>query len=281
MSPSLRGRAALPQRGLTALVSCQTDYDAHNERVAFTAKTERIASLAQTFAGRIAELKEIFEAPTYVYSDYANVRPWADRLRWHVDLKRLKQLLDSFDTVRAVKLYQGTLVGDRDSETLIRDVSTAGYEVITKPVKIMRHSIDVSSVAPDSSDILKSFVRTPLLRQLKLEAVAYLNDRLRELNRAGTLWLEDRKCNFDVEIGRDLLRDFDQRRADTFVLWSGDSDFAGPVEELLANGKRVYLFATARRVSTELSALRARGLVVFDIQKIREFICWPREMRIA
>lgn len=247
----------------------------------FTAKTERIEKLAAKYAARVAELSAVFDRPTFVYIDYANVRPWSERLGWHVDLKRLKQLFDSFNDVRAVKLYQGTLVGDRDSEDLVRDMSAAGYEVITKPVKIMRHSIDVSSVAPESPDIVKSFVRTPLLRQLKLEAIGYLNDRLRELNRAGTLWLEDRKCNFDVEIGRDLLRDFDQRRAEAFVLWSGDSDFAGPVEELLANGKRVYLFATARRVSAELNALRACGLVIYDIQKIREFICWKKEMRDA
>ncbi len=247
--------------------------------VTFTPKTERIVRLAERYAGRIVELKAVFDRPTNVYIDYANVRPWSVRLGWHVDLKRLKQFFDSFDAIGAVKLYQGTLVGDDDSENLVREANAAGYEVHTKPVKIMRLSIDVSSVAPDSPDIVNSFIRTPLLRQLKLEAITYLNDRLRELNRAGALWLEDRKCNFDVEIGRDLLRDFDRGRAETFVLWSGDSDFAGPIEELLAHDKRVYLFATARRVAAELNALRARGLVIYDIQKIRDFICWKKEMR--
>ncbi|PIZ77002.1 MAG: hypothetical protein COY04_00770 [Parcubacteria group bacterium CG_4_10_14_0_2_um_filter_7_35_8] len=30
------------------------------------------------------------------YIDYANVRPWADKLGWHVDTKRLMQFLKSF-----------------------------------------------------------------------------------------------------------------------------------------------------------------------------------------
>lgn len=61
--------------------------------------------------------------------------------------------------------------------------------------------------------------------------------------------------------------------------WSGDSDFADPLEKLLKAGKNVFLFATARKVSKELSALREKGLIIFDIQKIRNFICWKREIQ--
>ncbi|MFH2018925.1 MAG: NYN domain-containing protein, partial [bacterium] len=86
-------------------------------------------------------------------------------------------------------------------------------------------------------------------------------------------------CNFDVEIGRDMLVDYERNHVDTFVLWSGDSDFADPVEQLLGDNKKVVLFATARKVSTELSNLREKGLVIFDIQKIRNFVCWKKEIQ--
>jgi len=49
--------------------------------------------------------------------------------------------------------------------------------------------------------------------------------------------------------------------------------------KLLKAGKKVFLFATARRVSRELSELRKEGLVIFDIQKIRNFICWNKEIK--
>jgi uncharacterized LabA/DUF88 family protein len=158
-------------------------------------------------------------------------------------------------------------------------MKAAGFEVVTKPVKIMKLSIDVSSVAPDSPDILKAFIRGTLLKQLKLEVIRYLNDQLRLLNQEGHLYIKDRKCNFDVEIGRDMLLDYANSKCETFVLWSGDSDFADPVRQLLTDGKRVYLFATTRRVSKELNALRADGLVIYDIRKLKEFICWPGEMK--
>ena len=82
-----------------------------------------------------------------------------------------------------------------------------------------------------------------------------------------------------MEIGVDMLLDRRRDDADTFVLWSGDSDFANPVEQLLDDGKKVLLFATVRKVSTELHELGKKGLFIYDIQKIRDFICWKREIK--
>jgi uncharacterized LabA/DUF88 family protein len=247
----------------------------------FTPKTDRLRKLAQKYPGRIAELEDIFIGPTSVYIDYANVRPWATKLGWHVEVKRLKQFLDSFDTIRSIKFYQGKLVGDAESEQFIGELTALGYDVRTKPVKIMTLPINVSSIQANSPDILKNFIRTPLLKNLRLEAVEYLNNQLRELNRQGIYYLEDRKCNFDVEIGRDILLDFSTKELDCFALWSGDSDFADPLGQLLTNGKRAFLFATARKVASELNALQAKGLFIYDIQKMREFICWKKEMTEA
>ncbi|MBU1326941.1 hypothetical protein KKB64_00910 [Patescibacteria group bacterium] len=63
------------------------------------------------------------------------------------------------------------------------------------------------------------------------------------------------------------------------MLWSGDSDFADPLQRILREGKRAILFATAGRISRELSDLRHTGLEIFDIRDIKEFICWLREIR--
>ncbi len=105
-----------------------------------------------------------------------------------------------------------------------------------------------------------------------------MNERFKDMNKKGEYYIEDRKCNFDVEIGVDMLLDCERNNAQTFVLWSGDSDFAEPLDRLMSMGKKVVLFATVRKVSRELSALKEKGLLIFDIQKIREFICWKREL---
>ena len=144
----------------------------------------------------------------------------------------------------------------------------------------MNLSIDVSSIPIDSPILLRDFIRKPLLAKFDLETIEYLNKKLKELNDKGIKFIEDLKCNFDVEIGRDMLLDYEKNGIENFVLWSGDSDFADPINQLLNDGKKVILFATARKVASELNELKKKGLLIFDIQKIRNFICWKKEIKL-
>jgi len=246
----------------------------------FQAKTERIKKLSQKYPDRILELEKIFDKKTNIYIDFANVIRWQDKLKWHIDLKRLKQFLDSFDTINLVKFYSGTIIGEEESEKFIEDIKKMNYDVHTKPVKIMNLSIDVSSIPIDSPILLRDFIRKPLLAKFDLETIEYLNKKLKELNDKGIKFIEDLKCNFDVEIGRDMLLDYEKNGIENFVLWSGDSDFVDPINQLLNDGKKVILFATARKVASELNELRKEGLLIFDIQKIRNFICWKKEIKL-
>lgn len=241
----------------------------------FVPKTERIHKLSLIYPSRIREIEEVFAQRTKVYIDYANVFHWSQKLRWHIDLRRLWQLLSSFDTIQSVSWYNGTLIGDKYSEQEVRLAEKLGYRVVTKPVKIMHLPIDVSGIPTNSPTVLANFVKRPLLRLFTVQQVEALNEILRELNDNGTKHIEMRKCNFDVEIGRDMLLDFGRDKTETFVLWSGDSDFADPVLQLMKDGKRVVLFATVRRVAVELAQTKAQ---IFDIQKIRNFICRVSEI---
>jgi len=244
----------------------------------FTPKTERIKNIAKDKQEVIEQLESIFATKTRVYIDYANVRPWSEKLEWHIELKRLKQFLDSFDTIEAVNFYNGYLAGNERSEKEKTEAEDNKYFLRTKPVKIMKLSIDTSSVLPDSTVLLSQFVRRALLKKYEITTIEYLNERFKDMNKRGEYFIEDMKCNFDVEIGVDMLIDCERNSAGTFVLWSGDSDFADSVEKLMSAGKKVILFATARKVSKELSGLVDKGLMIFDIQKIRDFICWKKEL---
>lgn len=241
----------------------------------FKPKTERIKKLAALFSKRIKELNGFFAGPTNIYIDWANVFRWQDKLGWHIDVSRLKQFLDSFSDTQEVKFYNGTLDGDAKSEELMESVKALGFKMRTKPVKIMKISIDASSVPLNSPALLENFIKKSLLRKLDVGTIESLNKKLLELNRKGDLFIEDRKCNFDVEIGRDMLLDYERNGIENYILWSGDSDFVDPIHQLLQDNKKVVIFATARRVSRELSEI---GMPIFDIAKIREFICWSREI---
>lgn len=242
----------------------------------FMPKTERISKLAKLFPERVDELSKIFSKPTNIYLDYANMFHWFERLQWHIDIKRLKQLFDSFSTIKKVRFYNGVLPGDEFSQGLVDDARSYDYQVTTKIVKTMHLPVDVSGIPLNSPTILQNFIKRPLLRQLNIETIEFLNTKLQELNIKGIKVLEHRKCNFDVEIGRDMLLDYERNEADTFILGSGDSDFADPVSQLINDGKNVYIFATVRRVSVELSQTKAP---IFEIQKIRNFICRPNEIQ--
>jgi len=71
----------------------------------------------------------------------------------------------------------------KDAIQRLRD---CGYVVITKPVKFIKLSVDVASISNASSaGILKDFISPELLKELKLETIEYLNERLRDLNKPG------------------------------------------------------------------------------------------------
>lgn len=248
----------------------------------FKPKIEKIKMLGGLFPERVNELESILIGKTKVYIDYANVRPWSYKLKWNVDIVRVKQFFDSFDSVESVRLYHGLLEGDsRSEEENKKFIKHYGLDYITKKVKILKKSIDVSSISKNSPDILKNFIRNSLLLELKIQTIELLNDELRILNKRGVVYLEDRKCNFDVEIGMDMYMDLERNTCDCFILWSADSDFAEPIEKILEHGKKVYLFATTGVVSRELSDLRQKGLKIYDIKKIRDFICWKREISVS
>ncbi len=248
----------------------------------FKASTKRIERIRNAYQQEgidiIPELEHLFRGRVRMYIDHANIRPWSDKLAWHVDVRRLRQFIFSFDNVLPVKVYAGTLIGDKNSQDFIEQLRQEKYEVRTKPVKIMKRSIDVSSIPENSPALLESFIRNAFLRKLNINSIILLNKQLKALNASGEYYIEERKCNFDVEIGRDILLDHAKNGTDTFVLWSGDSDFAEPLEELLKDGKRVIVFSTARRVASELNELRKQGLLIFDIQKIRDYICRKEEI---
>lgn len=247
----------------------------------FCAKNKKIKKTSLEEKGKkvINELEKLLVGNVTMYIDYANVRPWANYLNWHIDLKRLDLFLSSFNNIGQIKIYAGTLTGDKNSERIINEINKTSYILKTKPVKIMKFSIDTSSIPPQSTSLLNQFIRASLIRKYDVATIEYLNNKFKELNNQGIYFLEDRKCNFDVEIGRDILFDHEKNNIDTFVLWSGDSDFSEPLAHLLEHNKKVILFATSTKVSTELNALREKGLLIFDIRKIKNFICWRRELK--
>jgi uncharacterized LabA/DUF88 family protein len=244
----------------------------------FNPKTEKIKKLSEIFFNRIKELENIFDSPTNIYIDWANIIYWQDKLNWHFDWKRLKQLFDSFENISSIKFYRGVIKGDKKCEKEISELEKYNYDLRKKPVKMISISIDISSIPNNSPSILGNFIKKPLLKKYEIETIEYLNKKFKELNERGIYKIEDKKCNFDVEMSNDMIIDFKENEVKNFVLWSADSDFADSIERLLDKNKKVVLFSTSRRLTNELNDLRKKGLESFEIKKIKDFICWNKEI---
>lgn len=226
---------------------------------------------------RIEEIKNLFDGKTILYIDYANVINWTDK--WHIDLERVKIFFESFPNVKSIKFFYGLMPKDGRSKKIISKAEAVGFKVFTKPVKKIKIPIYAQSIPIESTAILKNFIKKPLLKRLSEDVIKKLNQELIDLNNEGVYYIEDKKCNFDVEIGREIEKD--SAKIDTFVLWSGDSDFAEPIEKLLADNKKVILVCTAGKVASELNKLVKKGLTVFEINKIKNSICRERELEFS
>ena len=156
----------------------------------FAPKIAKIKRVASKDPKVIKQLESIFDSPERIYIDYANVRPWSTKLGWHIDLKRLKQFLDSFNTIEAVNFYNGYIEGDKRSKREIEELENQKYVVRTKPVKIMRFAIDASSIPSDSTALLDHFVRRALLRRYEINTIEYLNERFKDMNKKGEYYIE-------------------------------------------------------------------------------------------
>ena len=241
----------------------------------FNPKTKRIEKLAELYPKIISDLENIFDKPTNIYIDWQNVIHWQKKLRWNFDLKRIKRFFDSFDNIEQVKIYTGTLEGNDKSEQNIPDLKSWGYDIVTKPVKKMKLSIDTSSISDNSPTLLQQFIKKSLLEKLDISTIILLNERLSDLNKKGILFIEEEKCNFDVEMGRDLLKDFEFNGTKNFILWTTDSDFEDPVKQIKDDGKKAVIFSFSGKVARELSQ---KGVYIFDVKKIKEFVCWYKHL---
>lgn len=81
------------------------------------------------------------------------------------------------------------------------------------------------------------------------------------------------KGNIDVEITIDAL--YHQKKYDTVIFFSGDSDFLALVTHLRQKGKQVFVYSSKNNISEELRT-GSNGYV--DILTIKEDI-WGRPLK--
>jgi len=184
-----------------------------------------------TFIDGLSKTKE----RNIVVVDFANVDRWQDSLNWSVGIKKLGQLVShiAYGKKYLRRFYYGEDYGPKDKSTELLQWS----ETVIRNAKYSNFEV-VS------------------------KRVKYIPD-----DKYSTGYIK--KCNLDIEMAVDLIKEKD--KYDTAVVFSGDGDLAYVFDYIYKEfGKKIYLFGARNHVGKELIEAKSRG-VVSDIVFAEDF----------
>lgn len=188
-----------------------------------------------------AEIKKFLDLLTktidrnIVIIDFANVDRWRDSLNWSVGIKNLGQLMSHMSKGKKFlrRFYYGEDFGPKDKS------------------KVM---------TPWSANIKKQAQYSGF--EIISKRVKYIPDEKYE---TGFI----KKCNLDIEMAVDLIKEKDNY--DTAIIFSGDGDMAYVCEYIKREfGKTIYIFGARNHVGRELIDCKKSG-VINDILFVEDF----------
>ena len=244
---------------------------------------------------------------TLALIDWANVFNSQQKNGWRVDTGKLHKFLAKHALIKDVVFFHGEDVHPLSKEFL-EEQRAIGYRVISKPVKTIPVRIDESVFRSKIGQLEKDL---SLLRgkNSAISSLLYsLDERLRlymknqqamltddfysvfdsiesidqEISNADTalqfLWnnirgtIVRRKCDFDVEISREILLNLDKYRS--FILFSGDGDYAAIFDVIRERGKQAILVFPHGRRGKEYEEVpeRKRAIFLCSLELIRRFV---------
>ncbi len=161
-----------------------------------------------------------------VIIDFANVDRWQDSLGWPIGLKKLGQLVShiSYGKKFLRRFYYGEDYGPKDS---------------------------LKTLLPWSEKILTN---------ARYSGFEIISKRVKYIPNAKYETGFIKKCNLDIEMAIDLIRE--QKNYDTAIIFSGDGDLACVcryIHEVF--GKTIFMFGARDHVGKELIDAMREGII--------------------
>ena len=164
----------------------------------------------------MSDLHTILTGRIYIFIDASNVFFIKKRLRVEIDYAKVLQFFRSFDKEAKFYFFSAFQEDYQKQIDYLNELSQLGFIVRKKPLK---------------------FISTPKTRT-----------KTQKPEEAGFY-----KGNMDVELAIDAIRMMSQY--DTFVLFSGDSDFFTLLKYLQEHDKKVVVLSTRGFVAEELTTI--------------------------
>jgi uncharacterized LabA/DUF88 family protein len=162
---------------------------------------------------------------TIVIVDFGNVDKWRESLGWPVSVAKLANLTKSLTTGSKYlrRFYYGADYGD------------------------------------DKSDRLVEWSRS-ILEQADAHGFDVIQKRVKYIHSSAPSGGFEKKCDLDVEMAVDLIRERDNY--DTIVLFSGDGDLAHAINYLHEEyGKTAIIFGARDHIGREIFDAKSKGSV--------------------
>ncbi len=154
---------------------------------------------------------------TIIVIDYGNVEKWKESLRWKVGIKELAQLAKNFS---------------KGSQFLRRFYYGSDYG------------------SKDKSEIISEWCRA-ILEKAAMNRFEVVTKRVKYIYNSANKYGFDKKCDLDVEMTVDLIKERDNY--DTIVLFSGDSDLMYAIRYLKNEyNKECFVFGARGHVGREV-----------------------------
>lgn len=210
----------------------------------------------------------LYDKPTLVIVDWFNV--W-NKYR-DIDLQLFFDYLKTYSEIYQIRFYNGLIEGKEWSQKILDNANSIGYKVVSKKskqIKIdiykeghLKNALDLlnkllSDISDKNSEIWNNLytLHKELEKKISdgisdseiLDVLDSVETDLKKLNiQIDTFKTEIQKpirkpkCDFDAEIGRDMILEIDSY--ENLILFSGDGDFASTVKFLVQEkSKRIFV----------------------------------------
>lgn len=175
---------------------------------------------------------------TLAVIDWANVYGWTKKLKWQVNVQKLFDFLKSYPEIFDIRFYFGVEKNNEKSEKFQKEVVGIGFNLISKEVKwvpVILEQSHFKNILKELKEIFQNWQEPHSVSGASSITLMHIQ----ELNKVLSQPFRRRKCDFDIEITKDILTNVDN--FDILILFSGDGDYKAIVEHLLDNGKKVIV----------------------------------------
>ena len=191
---------------------------------------------------------------TAVFIDWANVYGWKKSLKKEVDPEKLFGYFKKYPQVEEINFYYGKDKHPK-SKQFLKKMEEVGFRVISKEVKYIPVSLDSSHFRNIAKEVKTSLIATSTLKTEEVEQLLQILSKK----------ILRRKCDFDIEIVMDVYRCL--QTIDTYILFSGDGDFAPLYNLLIRLKKQVIIIFAHGHLGKEIYQIK-HGIFTKAVDKL-------------